>query len=445
MAGFGIITGIIVLGALVFIHELGHFLVAKWFGVGVLKFSLGFGKKLVSRQWGETEYQIALIPLGGYVKLLGESADEEVSESERSRSFTEQSLLKRAAIIVTGPIMNLTLALLVWPAVFMIGVQQPSYLSSRPVIGYVEPASPAAEEGFLPGDRIVSIDGAPLEDWGSLITTILTSPNEELNITFERDGRLMSGRLVPQADPNTGAGHIGIEPDIPKMIIAQVMEGKPARQAGIEQGDIIVSINGAPHQDYLEMLRLIKENPGTALTFEIRRGEETLSVVMTPILNPEKDRGEVGISFVPGYLDMEMVEKRYGFFPAFKEGAQEVVKWTGLTFSILWKLVTGRFSIRHLGGPITIVKFASQAAQSGITPLLQFVAILSLQLAILNILPIPVLDGGHVAFLLIELVIGKPVSAKKQEMAYKIGFTLLIILILVVSYNDLVKLFYRFP
>ena len=142
---------------------------------------------------------------------------------------------------------------------------------------------------------------------------------------------------------------------------------------------------------------------------------------------------------------MDIVTRRYGFLPAFEKGAHEFVRWTGLTFSVLWKLVTGRFSLRHVGGPISIVKFAGRAAQSGITPLLQFVALLSLQLAILNILPIPVLDGGHLAFLGIESVVGKPVSVKKQEMAYKIGFTVLIILILVVSYNDVVKVFFRFP
>ncbi len=262
-----------------------------------------------------------------------------------------------------------------------------------------------------------------------------------MTIAVERNGQLMAYQLVTEADPNTGAGHIGIEPDIPKMVIAAVIEGKPAHESGMRQGDFIVSINGAPHQDYQEMLRLIKENPGEELTFEIRRGEETLSFLVTPIYNPEKESGEVGISFAPGFVNVEMVERRYAMLPALKKGSQEVVRWTGLTFSILGKLVTGKFSIRHLGGPITIVRFAGQAAQSGIIALLHFVAILSLQLAILNILPIPVLDGGHLAFLFIEKMIGKPVSAKKQELAYKIGFGILILLIIWVSYNDVEKLF----
>ena len=445
MPGFTIVVGIIVLGILVFVHELGHFLVAKWLGVGVLKFSLGFGKKLVGRKWGDTEYQIALVPLGGYVKLLGESADEEVAASETKRSFTAQSVLRRVAIVTAGPAMNIVLALLVWFLVFMIGIQQPTYLSSKPVVGWVEPSSPAAEEGFQRGDRVISINEKPVKDWELLITTVITSPNDELAIAFERDGRLLSKKLVPQTDSNTGAGYIGIEPDIPKMTIADVIEGKPAHQNGLRPGDIIVSINGVTNQDYLEMLRRIKENPGTELTCEIRRGEETLSVVMTPILNPEKDTGEVGISFFPGFLDMDMVTRRYGFLPALNKGSQEVARWTGLTFSIVWKLVTGKFSLRHIGGPITIVRFAGRAAQSGIPPLLQFLALLSLQLAILNVLPIPVLDGGHLAFLLIESVIGRPVGAKTQEMAYKIGFTILIILILMVSYNDVVRVFFRSP
>ncbi len=262
-----------------------------------------------------------------------------------------------------------------------------------------------------------------------------------MTIAVERNGQLIAHRLVAEADANTGAGHIGLEPDIPKMVIAAVIEGKPAHEGGMRQGDFIVSINGAPDQDYQEMLRLIKENPGEELAFEIRRGEETLSFRITPIYNPEKESGEVGISFTPGFVNVEMVERRYAMLPALKKGSQEVVRWTGLTFSILGKLVTGKFSIRHLGGPITIVRFAGQAAQSGIIALLHFVAILSLQLAILNVLPIPVLDGGHLAFLFIEKVIGKPVSAKKQELAYKIGFGILVLLIIWVSYNDVEKLF----
>ena len=445
MFGFSFIAGIIVLGVLVFIHELGHFVVAKWLNIGVLKFSLGFGKRLISRKWGETEYQIALVPLGGYVKLLGESADEKVPESEKHRTFTGQPILRRTAIVAAGPVMNFMLAIIVLPIVFMVGTQQPSHLSSPPVIGWIEPNSPAAEAGFLAGDRILSLDGAPLDNWESLITAVITSPNEELDIAFKRHGDVMSKRLTTRADPNTGAGLAGFHPDIPKMAINDVVTGKPAYQAGIEPGDIVFSINGGSQQDYEEMRRLIEENPGTELTFEIRRGEETFSVGVTPILDPEENRGKVGVAFVPGFPNIDVVTKHYGFFEAVKKGSREVIRLTTLTFSVLGKLLTGKLSIRHLGGPLTIVRFAGQAAQSGFVALLQFVAFLSLNLAILNILPIPVLDGGHLAFLLIESVIGKPVSAKKQEMAYKIGFTILIALMIVVFYNDLVKMFFRFP
>ena len=182
MFWLSIIKGIILLGILVFIHELGHFLTAKWLGVRVLKFSVGFGKKIIGRKRGETEYQIAAIPLGGYVKLFGESPDEEVSESERSRSFTGQSVIRRVLIVAAGPVMNLLLALVIFPLVFMIGIQQPSYLSTKPVIGWVEPESPAAEQGFRPGDQIMTINGKSIPDWESLTTRILTSPGETLTI-----------------------------------------------------------------------------------------------------------------------------------------------------------------------------------------------------------------------------------------------------------------------
>jgi regulator of sigma E protease len=445
MFGFSIVVGIIVLGILVFVHELGHFLVAKWLRVGVLKFSLGFGKKVIGRKWGETEYQIASVPLGGYVKLLGESADDEVPESDARRSFTGQSVLRRTAIVVAGPVMNLILTALVLPLVFMIGIQQPSYLSSAPIIGWVEPDSPAAEEGFLPGDRIVSVNEVPCETWESLITKVIISPNEELDIAFERDGQPMVRRLIPRADSNTGAGLAGFQPDLPKMVINDVMKGKPADQAGIRPGDIVVSINGVPKQDYDQMRRMIEENPGNELTFEIRREGDTFSLPVTPNLDPEEDRGKVGVAFLPGFPDIDVVTTRYGFFAAIQKGSGEVVRLTGLTFSVLGKFITRKLSVRHLGGPITIVRFAGQAAQSGFPALLQFVAFLSLNLAILNVLPIPVLDGGHLAFLLIESILGKPVSVKKQEMAYKIGFTILIALMIIVSYNDLVKLFFRLP
>jgi regulator of sigma E protease len=445
MFGYSIIVGIIVLGILVFVHELGHFLVAKWLGVGVLKFSVGFGRKLISRKWGETEYQIASVPLGGYVKLLGESADDKVPESEKSRSFTEQSVLRRTAIVVAGPTMNLLLAAVVLPLVFMIGIQQPSHLTSPPVIGWVEPDSPAAEEGFQPGDRIHSINGKTIRDWESLIITVVTSPNDELNIVFERSGHMMSRALVPRGDPNTGAGLAGFQPGIPKMGINDVIKGRPADQAGIRPGDLVLSIDGGSQQDYEEMRRLIEENPGRELTFRIRRESETLSVMVTPVLDPEKNKGQVGIAFLPSFPDIGVVTKRHGLFLALQKGTEEVVRLTRLTFSVLGKLVTGKLSIRHLGGPITIVRFAGQAAQSGAVSLLQFMAFLSLNLAILNVLPIPVLDGGHLLFLVIESVIGRPVSAGKQEMAYKIGFTILIALMVVVFYNDLVKIFFRFP
>lgn len=445
MFWLSVTKGIILLGVLVFIHELGHFFTAKWLGVGVLKFSLGFGKKIIGRKRGATEYQIAAIPLGGYVKLLGESPDEEVPESEKSRAFTGQSVLRRTLIVVAGPVMNFILALVIFPLVFMIGIQQPSYLSSKPIIGWVEPDSAAAEQGFRPGDLITTINGKSIQTWESLTTRTLTSPGEELTIEFDRDGNLMSKKLVPSSAPDTGAGIAGFQPAIPKMLVSRVIEGGPAAEAGVKGGDFILSVSGVFQQDYLEMRRLIERSGGKALVVEIGRGEDVLSLTVTPVLDPEEDVGRIGIQFTPGFADMDFVERSYGFLQAVKQGSHEVVRLTGLTFSVLGKLFTGKLSVRHIGGPISIVQIASQAAESGFISLLQFAAFISLNLAIFNVLPIPVLDGGHLAFLFAESIIGKPVSARKQEMAYKIGFTILIVLMLVVSYNDIVRVFFGLP
>ena len=445
MFWLSIIKGIILLGILVFIHELGHFLTAKWLGVRVLKFSVGFGKKIIGRKRGETEYQIAAIPLGGYVKLFGESPDEEVSESERSRSFTGQSVIRRVLIVAAGPVMNLLLALVIFPLVFMIGSQQPSYLSTKPVIGWVEPESPAAEQGFRPGDQVMTINGKSIPDWESLTTRILTSPGETLTIEFDRDGRMMSRTLVPVSSPDTGAGMAGFQPSVPKMVVNQVVEDGPAAEAGVRTGDLILSVDGSPNQDYQTMRRLIEKSAGQRLVMDIRRGDQVLSVTVTPVLDPEASVGRIGIQFTPGFPDIDFVTRSYGLFQAVERGGYEVVRLTRLTFAVLGKLITRKLSVRHVGGPISIVQIASQAAESGFISLLQFAAFISLNLAIFNVLPIPVLDGGHLAFLLVESIIGKPVSARKQEMAYKIGFTILIVLMLVVSYNDIVRVFFGLP
>jgi regulator of sigma E protease len=445
MPWLSIIKGIILLGVLVFIHEAGHFLTAKWLGVRVLKFSLGFGKKIIGWKRGETEYQLAAIPLGGYVKLLGESLDDEVPESQQPRAFTGQSVLRRTLIVAAGPVMNLFLALVIFPLVFMIGIQQPAYLLSKPVIGWVEPESPAAEKGFRAGDHITAINGRSIQTWESLTTKILTSPREELNIQFDRNGHAMSRRLVPSSAPDTGAGIAGFQPAIPKMLVSQVIDGGAAAEAGIKRGDFILSVNGVFEQDYLEMRKVIENSAGEALAMEIGRGEEVFSLTVTPVLDPETDVGRIGIQFTPGFPGMDFVKRSYGFLKAIKRGTHEVVRLTGLTFSVLGKLFTGKLSVRHVGGPISIVQIASQAAESGFISLLQFAAFISLNLAIFNVLPIPVLDGGHLAFLCVESIIGKPVSARKQEMAYKIGFTVLIVLMLVVSYNDIVRVFFGIP
>ncbi|MDP2690756.1 MAG: RIP metalloprotease RseP [Deltaproteobacteria bacterium] len=428
------ISFIIVLGVLIFIHEFGHFAVAKLSGVGVEKFSLGFGPKIVGVKRGETEYLISLLPLGGYVKMVGESSGEGLSEEDKKRSFTHKPVKTRAAIVAAGPVFNLVLAAVLMPVIFMIGVQVPAFLDRKAEIGFVVPDEPAAKAGVLRGDVVIASNGERIEKWEQLAEALALSPGRALELTILRDGETVRTALTPEPTKETGAGYGGMLPPM-EPVIGEVAPGYPAEEAGLKPGDRIVSVDGREISHWAELEEIIHRS-GDELDFVVRRGAETLEFEIEPKFNEEAGVYLVGIS-----RQEDPVLRRYGFFESIKKGTVTSYEMTARLFMVLKGLVLGEYSLKTLGGPIMIAQVAGKAAESGIAELLSLVAFLSLQLGIINLFPIPVLDGGHIMFFGIEAIKGKPLSEKFMSIAQQVGIVLLITLMVLVTYNDLFRIF----
>jgi len=430
-----VISFVIVLGILIFIHELGHFTVAKLCGVGVEKFSLGFGPKLIGVTRGETEYLISLLPLGGYVKMVGEAPGEEVSEEVMEKSFTHKSVAKRSAIVAAGPIMNLILMFCLMPIIYMIGIQEPAYLSDQPIVGYVERGSAAEEAGIRKGDIITAVNGRAIAKWDQLKTSIVTSPGATLTLEIERDGKRSTKDVEVGSLRQTGEGVTGIYPPMAPLV-GGLSKGYPAEEAGIKSGDRIVRIGETEITHWAEVQEFIGEADGE-LPLVVEREGELVTVQITPKWNEESERHLIGVSL----LQSDFITKKYGFTDAVKYGTKRGWELTVFTFVIIKKLFTGDISMKSLGGPIMIAQVAGQAAESGVAAILSLMAFLSLQLGILNLLPIPVLDGGHLFFFGIEHLRGKPVSERVMVITQQVGMALLLLLMVVVTYNDIRRLF----
>ncbi|MBU1149956.1 MAG: RIP metalloprotease RseP [Proteobacteria bacterium] len=349
MIGISIISVVVLLGVLIFAHELGHFLMAKWAGVGVMKFSLGFGPRIVGRKIGETEYLLSLIPLGGYVKLLGEAPGEELSPEDEKRAFLKQPVLKRIGIVAAGPVFNLLLAVAIFTVVNMVGLP---VLTSE--IGALQPASAAMESGMKEGDMIISLDGKSVSKWDEISEIIGRSEGKPLRVTVSRDGRPM---------------------EIP--VIARLMKTKN-------------------------------------------------------IFGEEVETYKIGISPSP-----RTVIERHNPLSALGKGLRQTWMIGKLTLISIGKMFQGVVSPKSMGGPILIAQIAIAQVKEGIIPFIVFMALLSINLAILNLLPVPVLDGGHLFFFMIELVTGREVNVRWREMAQQIGFALLILLMIFVFMLDI--------
>ncbi len=426
----GIISNVfwflVLFSIIVVVHEFGHFATAKILGIWVEVFSLGFGPRVISFRKKETEYRLSLIPLGGYVRLYGEE-----KATGDPKEFLSRPKWQKLLVLVMGPIMNVALAVGVMGLVFMRGLQEPAIYSKPVVVGWIDPASPAAKAGILPGDRIIEIGGRKNPTWRDLRILTSTSAGHPLKIKVKRGENVLELTLVPQKVGRYDLGYSGIYPPM-EAIIGSVVPGKPASRAGLKPGDRILEVNGERVRDFYHLRELLQKSRGKPLILKIKRGEKIFSVKITP----EKQNGRWILGFFPY---QPTVTVKYSFLPAILRSIKENYYYTTMTFEVLGKLIAGKLSPKTLSGPLDIAQFSSASAQAGLIPFLTFLAFVSLQLAIINLLPIPGLDGGQMLILLIEAGLRRDLSDKAKEWILRIGFSLIILLSLFALLNDILK------
>lgn len=424
-----ILSAVIVLGILIIVHEFGHFAAAKALRIEVEVFSIGFGPRLFGLRRKGTDYRLSALPFGGYVKMLGENPYEPLKG--RKEEFLSRSKGERFIVLIMGVALNILLAIFLMAVVFLVGVETPAYLEQKPIIAWVAPESPAVKSDIRPGDLVLRINSRKISTWEELLMVINTSGNQNLLLSLERNGQIITRSLTPQSVPPRDIGYAGLIEPIPPRI-HQAEKGFPADLAGLKEGDMIVEIDGQPVSHFYELYTIIQEKGGQELAFVISRQGELLRKRIIP--RKDGDVYRIGIT-----APSETIIKRYGPFNALRESLVRNYKMTFLVFEVLKKLITRDLSLRATSGPIEIARFSGAAARRGLIPLLQLIAIISLQLGIINLLPIPVLDGGHLFTLLIEGVIRKDLSLKLKERLMQVGFAILIAIMGMVIYYDIVK------
>ena len=440
-----IIYFIIALGVLVFVHEFGHFYAAKKQGIGVEVFSIGFGPKLISFRRGETQYTVSLLPFGGYVKMMGEDPNDPDPSVPPEKSYSKKPIWRRSIVVFAGPFMNLLLATLVMPVIFMIGRMEPVYLDQKPVVVGVKKDSPADKAGLQKGDEIVAISRSEKEvetfdAWKDLINYIMLHGEETVEVKVKRADEFINARLTIEKNKETQAGFSGIEPSYfigNDPVIDEVSPDGPADTGGIKAGDTILEVDQHPIQTWTEMSEKVGESEGKKLAIVVKRAGQIETVFVVPKYDESMKKWLMGVKKDTSRHSEAYTKKKYGFVEAFKKGTAENLKLCGLTLSVLKRLVTFDLSYKTLGGPIRIAQASALAAKSGLPDFLFFLCFLSIQLGLLNLLPLPVLDGGHLFFFAVETITRRPVSVQIRTWAEQAGFVLLISLMLLVTANDI--------
>jgi regulator of sigma E protease len=444
-----IIGTLVALGVLVTFHEFGHFWVARRCGVKVLRFSVGFGMPLL--RWHDrqgTEFVVAAIPLGGYVKMLDER-EGDVPEALRDQSFNRKSVRQRIAIVAAGPVANFLLALVFFWVLAMLGSQQ-----LKPVIGSVEPGSLAAVAGLNAGQEIIAVDGEPTSGWAAVNLRLVGRLGESgaLQVTVrdqagasESAHTLKLNEWLKGSDEPDPIRSLGIRPWRPALepVLAELDPKGPAQAAGLRSGDRLLALDGQALSDWQQVVDAVRVRPDTKIVLQVQRDGAQIDVPVSLVSRGEGKAaaGYLGAGVKPVDWPPEMLrEVSYGPLDAVVEGARRTWTMSVLTLDSLKKMLFGELSVKNLSGPITIAKVAGASAQSGVGDFLNFLAYLSISLGVLNLLPIPVLDGGHLLFYLIEWVRGRPVSDRVQGWGIQIGISLVVGVMLLALINDLGRL-----
>jgi len=441
---------VVALGVLIVFHELGHYLVARLFGVKVLRFSIGFGRALwrFHRGRDRTEWVIAALPLGGYVKMLDER-EGPVAPEEAHRAFNRQSVWRRIVIVVAGPVANFLLAIAFYWMLFVGGVQE-----AKPVVGAPEPGTPAAAAGIVRGETILKINDEPMASWQQVRWRLLQLAVEKQSARLEViDARQrLTWRTLDlsafdlegfDSDP---LGRLGLRLDRPDVapVVGKLVPGGIAEQGGMRAGDRIVSIDGREVRVWEEVVTAVRRRSGVTAQFGIQRGGERLDLSLRPEAFQENGRtiGRIGAApqIDPEAMKNLLTVVRYG--PAAALGMALERTWETSVFSLkmLGKMVVGEVSWKNLSGPVTIADYAGQSAQLGIGAYVAFLALISISLGVLNLLPIPLLDGGHLLYYVVEIFKGSPVSERVMELGQRLGLTLLLFLMAFAIYNDFNRL-----
>lgn len=449
---WNILIFVLVISVLVGFHEWGHFLVARLCGIKVLRFSIGFGKPLFTyRNKHDTEYVVSMLPFGGYVKMLDET-EGPVAESEKQFAFNTQPLWKRFSVVFAGPMFNFILAIFAYWIMFMVGIKD-----LAPIIGDVTPASIASQAGLISGDEIVQIENQSIKTFSDVQFALVDHMGEKgnLKIAVKHGNNAITWHTLNLANWHVNSlqpnllDSLGIQPNEPPIptVISQVIAGSGAENAGIQTNDKILAIDGKNVQSWQDMLKIIqaypKDKPLTVKLTVLRNQ----NMLVIPVVATLKDNAGVAAWTLGIYSEPVQISGKYlrldqaGPLQAFSKALHKTWDATALTLVTLGKLVTGHVSVQSLSGPVGIAQAAGQSASIGISYLLQFVALISVSLGVLNLLPIPVLDGGHLLYFIIEGIRGKPLSETARLNGIRIGFILLLLLMAVALFNDMHRLF----
>ena len=450
---YSIIAFVVAIGVLVTVHEFGHFWVARRLGIKVLTFSVGFGRALWSRRSGAdgTEYVVAMVPLGGYVKMLDES-EGEVAAHERHRAFNRKPLSVRVAVVVAGPAFNFLFAILAYWCMYMIGVD-----GLRPIVAGTTPGSVAEHAGFRPGDEMRSVQGAKVGTWQSAMQAIIAASLDGRKVEVEvvdasdrRRERVLDLEAVAVDDLTRGRffDRIGVDPARPALpaVIGRVESGRPAQRDGLRPGDRVVRAAGEAVTGWSDWVRIVRERPGETFAVVVERDGARSELRLTPDVEQAADGsrfGRIGAGArgpEEGLLDRFYVTERHDPWSALVRGIAKTGEITWLTLRLLWKMLLLEVSVENLSGPIGIAEYAGASAQFGLSRFLEFLGIVSVSLGILNLLPIPLLDGGHLLYYAVEFVRGRPVSEASRFLGQRLGIALLVGLMGLALYNDLARL-----